>query len=161
MNLRLVPLIALIVCLLPGCGSTSRVTHPGVAILGLEQSKGWFGLHLRSQKRRVYLVVKAVDGQPAPDPKLPAGLSLAPGVHSITLSARKDSATILSRKVSGSIGARLNDHLSHAPSRYDRTLTFRVLPGHDYAAHMRKNGDSYDYWIEDETDDRIVSDTRL
>ena len=33
--------------------------------------------------------------------------------------------------------------------------------GHDYAAHMRKNGDSYDYWIEDETDDRIVSDTRL
>jgi hypothetical protein len=161
MNLRLVPLIALIVCLLSGCGTTDRVTHPGVAILGLEQSKGWFGIHLRSQKKRVYLVVKAIDGQPAPDPKLPAGLSLAPGVHSITLSARKDSATLLSQKLGGSIGARLGQHFGNAPSRHDRTLTLRVLPGHDYAAHMRKNGDSYDYWIEDETDDRIVSDTRL
>jgi len=161
MNLRLVPLIALIVCLLPGCGSTPRVTHPGVAILGLEQSKGWFGIHLRSQKKRVYLVVKAIDGQPAPDPKLPAGLSLAPGVHSITLSARKDSAALLGGRIGGNIGARLGQHLNHAPSRHDRTLTFRVLPGHDYAAHMRKSGDSYDYWIEDETDDRIVSDTRL
>ena len=161
MNLRLVPLIALIVCLLPGCGSTSRVDHPGVAVLGLEQSKGWFGIHMRSQKKRVYLVVKAIDGQPAPDPKLPAGLSLAPGVHSITLSARKDSATLLARKLGGHIGGRLGQQINNAPSRLDRTLTFRVLPGHDYAAHMRKNGDSYDYWIEDETDDRIVSDTRL
>jgi hypothetical protein len=147
---------------LGSCGGPDRAPHPTAAVLDLKQKKGWLGISLKLKKRRTYLVVKAIDGSAARDPKLPEGVALPPGTHAITLSARRDNAIVLGRQFGGSIGAQIGQQMdAQASSRHDRTLTVRVLPGHDYVAHMRSRGDSYEYWIEDETEGEIVADTRL
>lgn len=163
MKTRLVLASLLLSVLVPGCSSTpERAPHPGIGIIDLEQPSGWFGIHMTSEKRRIHLVVRAIDGATIRDPKIPAGLSLSPGTHSITLSARRMNYTRLGVKVAGNLGGRLGRELDQrSSSPNDRTLTFTVIPGHEYSAHMRSHGSSYDYWIDDETEDRTVATTRL
>ena len=164
MNSRLALIALLLAALLPSCSSIpDRASHPCIGVLDLQQSKhGFLGISFASKRTRRDLVVRAVDGQPVRDPKLPAGLSLLPGMRMITLSAQRESAVQLGRKLAGKLGAQLGQKLdASAASVHDRTLTLNVLGGHDYTAHMRKRGDTYQYWIEDVTDDVIVADTRL
>ena len=162
MNSRLLLFGFVLALAATSCGGPDRAPHPTAAVLDLKQKKGWLGISLKSKRNRTYLVVKSIDGANARDPKLPLGVALPPGTHTITLSARRDSSTLLGRRIGGALGAQLGSRLdSNAASRHDRTLVVRVMPGHDYVAHMRSHGDSYEYWIEDETEDRIVADTRL
>jgi hypothetical protein len=164
MNSRLALIALLFAALLPSCSSTSdRAPHPGIGVLDLQQPKhGFLGISFASKRNRRDLVVRSVDGQRVRDPKLPAGLALTPGLRMITLSAQRESAVQLGRRLAGKLGAQLGQHLdASAASVHDRALTLTIISGHDYTAYMRKRGDTYQYWIEDVTDDVIVADTRL
>ena len=148
------------ICLLASCSSSpDRAAHPTVAILDLKQPNGWMGMHLTSKKKRPQLIVRAFDGQPVRDQNIPGGLIMTPGHHTITLSARRYSKADLGQRF-GEIGEMLGRKADNAPSRHDRQLRVNAMPGHDYTAHMRTNGDSFDYWIESVTEDEVVATTR-
>ena len=161
MNTRLSLLTLFAALLLASCSSSSsRAPHPTIAIMDVQQPKGWLGIHWRSKKHRPQLIARALDGAGVPDPAIPGGLVLTPGPHTVTLSARHRSSLADLGKRWGELGDRAAGRLSAIPSKYDRPIFINAKPGHEYLAHMRSSGDNFEYWVENTTEDEIVADTR-
>lgn len=142
--------------LLASCASKpDRAPHATAAMLDLKQPSGFLGVHWKPAKRRPVLVARRLDGRGVADPSLPAGLAMAPGPHTVTLSVTRNALTAIQQKLG------LDRNLdSGVHSRHDRDLSFVAIGGHDYVANMKPKGESFHYWIEDDATGKIVADTR-
>ncbi len=160
MNIRFSLLTLFAAFVLASCSSSSsRAPHPTVAMLDLQQPKGWFGMHWKSKKHRPQLVARALDGRGVRDQTLPGGMILTPGPHTVTLSARYRSLADLGKRW-GDLGEKAGSRIDIAPSRFDRPVVINAKPGHEYLGHMRSRGEGFEYWVENTTEDEIVADTR-
>ena len=84
---------------------------------------------------------------------------MPPGPHAIILGSRRQSAASLGGRF-GDSGERIGSKYDGLMGRYDHQLSVNAVAGHEYEAHMRAYGDSFQYWIEDVTTGKIVADTR-
>lgn len=119
-------------------------------MLDLKQPKyGWFGISFRSKSHRPQLIVRALDGKPVRDQRIPGGLVLTPGPHLVTLSARYQSKADIASRF-GEAAEKLGQKLDSMPSKHDRPVPVNAVAGEDYVAHMKPKGDSFRYWIEED-----------
>jgi hypothetical protein len=117
------------------------------------------GISFSSAKHRPQLIARSLDGKTIRDQLLPGGLVLTPGPHAIMLGSRRQSAASLGGRF-GDVGEKIGSKYNGLTGRYDHQLSINAVAGHEYEAHMRAHGESFQYWIEDVTTGKTVADTR-
>ena len=145
--------LSLSLLLLAGCNSLPGPLHPGTAVLGVERP----GRGLRGDVLP-YTVVTAVDGREPRDAMVPGGISLRPGWHSVSLSARRNLGQTTGRWTFGRLGEALGRAIDELQSAtLERTLDFYAQPGRDYLVRREETPFGSEFRIVDRATREQVS----
>lgn len=107
------------------------------------------------------LVIREIDGHSLAAEEAESAVALPPGPHTVTVTMLAHTGSAVGNYSLGPVGTAIGNAIDMLHStQFESQLSFRAEAGHTYRACVMDDGRGYRYWIEDETQRRVVAGSR-